>query len=1028
MTNDYKKLGLADMVQRDKNAISSNDYHFYASDGIFSGDGYIIPKRHQREAMEYHERISTPILQELASIQSTYQQTVDAAQAQMETAASEIKHEYEAEKQQVELRYQSDHQQLTDQLIAATQAIKDRAQQAAYALGILAEDWGSPAWHSFRPFLRDDASSQLREGYKAASGVPSGVRIGTLIGQENLQYGLTGFPAMVSFIGNGHIVITSNSKRKAAALKLLQSIITRIVVTHPVTSVRLVCVDPVGLGSNFPFKRLPDTISGNTAKVELNEIQQEMRGLIEHMRLVTEKYLAKDYDNIEAYNHDAEEVVESYRILAAADFPVKFDPESCTRLMSIAERGVRTGVYAVIHVDIDQPLPRGFNLEDLLRHSNVIEANDSGFTFKPLGSDVAYAFEPDDLPSPDLFNRLMDQASETAMKNKFSGIPFERVKINQIWNGNSTKSIQVPIGKAGAKDVLSFWLGQLEDGKISVHSLLGGQTGYGKSTLLHVMIINLARHYSPDELQMYLLDFKEGVEFRPYADNRLPHARVISIESEREFALSVMLSLTDEIGRRAALFKQAEVNSITGYRALGHPLPRLLLIVDEFQRIFETGDTVTNRITAEMEVLIKQGRVFGIHVVMGSQSMRGAHMPAKLYGQFATRIALKSPEEDIAVLLSNRSVNAAELLERPGDVLYNDSTGDAERNMRGQIANLRDDDVSFYVQELAKERRARNLPELPQRVFRGDQASAISDNSRLEQLYDAPDWLSTSEIRTRFELRDWVASEKPALFWLGEAVNLKPHTAAAFKRRSRSNMLIVADDEASVFSMIGSGLLSLVLFHRPGQAIFRIIDLGLSEEYWEDTTSNFRDNFQQYDIQIMKRRRSEEMIDELEAIVADRNQKYRAGEEEVGPSIFFVIACAHRAVYLKPTTGRMGPEPSDHAKKLQQIAVNGPEVGVHLILTCDNTKTFEDIMRRPNLSLFDRRVAMRMNKDESQLLLGEPTAESLRPLRALLLDDEEGTSLEKFKPYGLPEIRQEREAVFRSYAERLAGRSGNVEE
>ena len=70
--------------------------------------------------------------------------------------------------------------------------------------------------------------------------------------------------------------------------------------------------------------------------------------------------------------------------------------------------------------------------------------------------------------------------------------------------------------------------------------LIAGKTGSGKSTLFHVIITNLALWCSPEQVEFYLVDFKKGVEFKCYASRRLPHARVVAIESDREFGLSVL--------------------------------------------------------------------------------------------------------------------------------------------------------------------------------------------------------------------------------------------------------------------------------------------------------------------------------------------------------------------------------------------------------------------------------------------------------------------------------------------------------
>ena len=51
----------------------------------------------------------------------------------------------------------------------------------------------------------------------------------------------------------------------------------------------------------------------------------------------------------------------------------------------------------------------------------------------------------------------------------------------------------------------------------SPHALIGGPSGSGKTNLLLTMIASLATRYTPDELELYLLDFKEGVSFAQFA-------------------------------------------------------------------------------------------------------------------------------------------------------------------------------------------------------------------------------------------------------------------------------------------------------------------------------------------------------------------------------------------------------------------------------------------------------------------------------------------------------------------------------
>jgi len=103
-------------------------------------------------------------------------------------------------------------------------------------------------------------------------------------------------------------------------------------------------------------------------------------------------------------------------------------------------------------------------------------------------------------------------------------VSFERVVPKKLWQQDSRGGLDVPLGRAGATKLQHMRLGK----GTSQHVLMAGKTGSGKSTLMHILVTNLALHYSPDELEFYLIDFKKGVEFKTYAANRLPHARVIS--------------------------------------------------------------------------------------------------------------------------------------------------------------------------------------------------------------------------------------------------------------------------------------------------------------------------------------------------------------------------------------------------------------------------------------------------------------------------------------------------------------------
>src|SRR5205085_5992783 len=111
------------------------------------------------------------------------------------------------------------------------------------------------------------------------------------------------------------------------------------------------------------------------------------------------------------------------------------------------------------------------------------------------------------------------------------------------------------------------------DEKLVSSALVIGRPGSGKSTLLHSLITNLCLTYSPDELELYLLDMKQ-VEFKDYAEQELPHGRVIAIQSEREFGLSVLRGIEAEMKRRSDLFRDLGYTALSSFRnKTGQRLP-----------------------------------------------------------------------------------------------------------------------------------------------------------------------------------------------------------------------------------------------------------------------------------------------------------------------------------------------------------------------------------------------------------------------------------------------------------------------
>src|SRR5579885_3219416 len=121
------------------------------------------------------------------------------------------------------------------------------------------------------------------------------------------------------------------------------------------------------------------------------------------------------------------------------------------------------------------------------------------------------------------------------------------------------------------------------------------------------------------------------------------------------------------------------------------PLPRCLLIIDEFQEFFTEEDRIAQDAAMLLDRLVRQGRAFGVHVLLGSQTLGGAYsIPRATIDQMAVRIALQCSEADAQLILSKDNT-AARLLNRPGEASYNDANGRVEGNDPFQVVWLDED-------------------------------------------------------------------------------------------------------------------------------------------------------------------------------------------------------------------------------------------------------------------------------------------------------------------------------------------------
>jgi hypothetical protein len=274
---------------------------------------------------------------------------------------------------------------------------------------------------------------------------------------------------------------------------------------------------------------------------------------------------------------------------------------------------------------------------------------------------------------------------------RFDEIHDEIHDLSRQWSESSRDELTFTVGRRGQENV-SITIG---DRKNQRHNaLITGAVGQGKSNLISVIIHSLCLRYSPKELSLYLLDYKEGVTLQPFAnigrEEYLPHARALGLECDIGFGLAALEHLWGEYKRRLRLFKQANVRDLAEYRRAfpDAEMPRTVVIIDEFQLMFGTDDEQARRIADLLEKSVRLYRAAGIHFILASQSLGGNFAllgkSDVIFSQIPIRIAHKNSVVESMLTLGQDNPEAAYL--KPKEAIVNVDYGEISQNRPTTIA------------------------------------------------------------------------------------------------------------------------------------------------------------------------------------------------------------------------------------------------------------------------------------------------------------------------------------------------------
>lgn len=237
------------------------------------------------------------------------------------------------------------------------------------------------------------------------------------------------------------------------------------------------------------------------------------------------------------------------------------------------------------------------------------------------------------------------------------------MKPDKPWLPNLGESIITIKPKAKKKRNLSIPLGLLDipsmqeqkeyfyDLEKSSHTVIFASPGFGKSTTLQTIVVNLAHQNTPEQVHFNLLDF--GTNGLLPLKN-LPHVADIVRLDEDEKLEKVLLSLHNELESRKKMFQKVSVTDFQQYEKKEKiVLPVIVNVLDGYDALAD--DKRKEKIDILITQILREGAALGIYLLLSAN--RAGAINARMSANIQTNLILTLVDEmEIRSILGEKGI------------------------------------------------------------------------------------------------------------------------------------------------------------------------------------------------------------------------------------------------------------------------------------------------------------------------------------------------------------------------------------
>ncbi|GAA8270439.1 FtsK/SpoIIIE domain-containing protein [Helicobacter pylori] len=504
--------------------------------------------------------------------------------------------------------------------------------------------------------------------------------------------------------------------------QFLREMLMRLLSSTPLVQLEVILIDALSLGGIFNLARRlldknNDFIYQQRILTESKEIEEALKHLYEYLKVNLQEKLAGFRDFAHYNENEKDPLPLKALFLSGVD---ALSQNALYYLEKIMRFGSKNEVLSFVNLESEK---NNQSAEDLKRYAEFFKDRTSFERLKYLSVEVINDHGIQSKHMQDFADKIKAYyEKKKAVKRELKDLQ----KDEKFWTESSQFKVSVPVGWDINHKEVCFEIGEAQN-----HTLICGRSGSGKSNFLHVLIQNLAFYYVPNEVQLFLLDYKEGVEFNAYTNPTiLEHARLVSVAGSVGFGVGFLSWLCKEMQERANLFKQFNVKDLSDYRKHGE-MPRLIVVIDEFQVLFSDNFSKGKEsVDQSLNTLLKKGRSYGVHLILATQTMRGTDINRSIMAQIANRIALPMDAEDSNSILNNDDA-ACELVRPEG--IFNNNGGHQKYHTKMSIPKAPDNFKPFLT-KIHAEFNQRNLTPVEHKIYNGEKPLEMPNTLKANEM------------------------------------------------------------------------------------------------------------------------------------------------------------------------------------------------------------------------------------------------------------------------------------------------------